>query len=104
MAQEYKSEVLPYILHISNRGESNTLHDILSELSDSYLLRLVGFRTRPMRLKRQPLAISLEQSASKLLAATAWKEKEETKETNAAPRSKGPTQAHNQCCNLSNSI
>ena len=105
MAQEYKSEILPYILHISNRGEeSNALHNILSELSDSYLLRLVGLRMRPMRLKRQPLAISLEQSASKLLAATAWKEKEAPKETTAAPPNKGPTQAQDQCCNPSNSI
>ena len=77
MAQDYKSEVLPYILRISNqKEESNTLRDILS--ADSYLLRLVGLRVRvrPMRLKRQPLAVSLQQSASKLLAATAWKEKE----------------------------
>ena len=42
MAEEYKSEILHYILHISNRGEeSNTLHNILSKLSD-YLLRLCG--------------------------------------------------------------
>ena len=57
MAQEYKSEILPYILHISNRGEeSNTLHNILSELSDSYLLHLVGLRVRPMRLKSRNIA------------------------------------------------
>ena len=91
MAQEYKSDILPYILHLSNQGsQSHELHQALLQLSDSFLLRLIGLRMRRMRLKRQPLALSLEQSASKLLSATAWVDRDKEQERS---QPKGPTQA-----------
>ena len=69
MVQTYKSEVLPFVLILSNRG-NQALHNLFQTLCNNACLSLVGIRMRPDRMKRQPLAVRLSERASSLLDAT----------------------------------
>ena len=67
-AAEYQSNVLPFMLMISNRGaQAQELYGLFQQLSDLSAMRLIGSRLRPHRQRRQPLALTLEQAASSLL-------------------------------------
>ena len=82
MAQTYKSEVLPFVLMLSNRGaHTDELHSLFHTLCNNACLSLVGIRMRPDRMKRQPLAVRLSERASSLLDATNPYRSEKTEET-----------------------
>ncbi|CAE7251537.1 unnamed protein product [Symbiodinium sp. CCMP2456] len=69
-AAEYKSNVLPFMLMVSNRGPlAQELYELFQKLSDLSAMRLIGSRIRPHRQRRQPLAVTLEQLTSGLLQA-----------------------------------
>lgn len=69
-AAEYASDVLPFMLMVSNRGAlAQELYDLFQRLSDLSAMRLIGSRLRPHRQRRQPLALTLGQAASGLLQA-----------------------------------
>lgn len=71
MAQTYRSEVLPFVLMVSNRGpQADELHGLLTSLCNNACLSLIGVRMRPDRMKRQPLAVRLGQIAENLLDVT----------------------------------
>ncbi|CAE7647723.1 unnamed protein product [Symbiodinium sp. CCMP2456] len=71
MAETYKSDVLPFVLMISNRGGlADELHSCLLKLCDCACLRLIGGRMRPDRMKRQPLANTLSTLAGTLMDRT----------------------------------
>ncbi|CAE7626253.1 unnamed protein product, partial [Symbiodinium necroappetens] len=71
MAPTYRSEVLPFVLMVSNRGAlADELHGLFSTLCNNACLSLIGVRMRPDRMKRQPLAVKLGQCAESLMDAT----------------------------------
>ena len=68
MAPTYRSEVLPFVLMVSNRrGLADELHNLFSLLCNNACLSIVRVRMRPDRMKRQPLAVRLGQCAENLL-------------------------------------
>ncbi|CAE7350808.1 unnamed protein product [Symbiodinium sp. CCMP2592] len=70
-AAEYQSNVLPFMLMISNRGEkAQDLYNLFQKISDLSALRLIGARLRPHRQRRQPLALTLEDVAAELLKSS----------------------------------